>query len=689
MARARCWWWPWWLLWLVGCGAGPSTEPHGEAVVVAEIDLLGAPTRIRETLVWQGGRGPHGRELQLEPIPGAFPLRPELVLEHAAIDDAPIEVGVRHYDDWLDLDLPNTPGEGRHRLDLAYTLHGAWRAGDDGVDVLRMQQVGPRSPLTIRNVTLRVLAPPDAALGLWVANGYGAYDRVELQRQGEVTEGAQAWVASLGSSPPATPLYWQLGVRSPSFDPAPLPYLVTLVGQSGSVPWALAGMVLLALVLRGQPPHRVIAGTRVLHLAMLAVAAWELVGQQLRSWWGALAVPSSELGTALVEIAASLGLFVILGQFLREQDRGLTQRRPESYELELALPLTLALAVPMMSVRTSYLLLPLLGVPGLVAWLRRPIALAMGVDLHLVVEAVRTRGTTTVPELAAAVGLRPEALRELLQRHPELPVVFERREDRVLSTSTATLRDDLRLCPSCGGATRITGQDLLACPYCEREYASVHVPSSSSPVPLVVRSTATYLDLLGRGLMAWAVLLGAAFLAMALLGNARISVVGALVGGAVLLLVAHGAHVLLGRFAHGLRAGKGYRVLLVLLGLGVPLVVPAILLWRLRSPRARLHFGRFDLQALDRYLGERGQLSLDELAQRLGTRWDEAFDLAVYLCGNGGLDAVLDRVGLRLIARARLRELATAGTCLRCGGILGIGAGTVRCHHCGTTANAA
>lgn len=679
------------LLLLPGCGEAPS-GPQGEAVLVVEARLDADATRVREAHVWQGGHGPANRELELEWIPGAFPLRPDFALVQATVDETPVDASVRHYADWVDVDLA-LPGDAepgaRHRLDLAYELRGAWRDGDDGVDVLRMQQVGPRSPLSYRNVSLRVVAPDDAALGLWVANGYGAYEPVPLERAGEPVEGTRAWTASLGASPPGQPLLWQLGVRSLSLQPQTPPYLATLVEQAGVVPWALLLMLVAAVVLRLQRADRVLASTRPMHWVLWAVAAWELLGQQLRYWWREAALPGVAGSVAFTEVATSAGLVFLLGAFLRAQDRAIRERQPEAYELQLALPLVLALALPMLWVRTAYLLLPLVGLPWLLPWLRRPVALAMGADLHLLVEAVSTHGTIAVPDLAATLGVQPSVVRELLVRHPELPVVHDRGEDRVLSASTAALRDDLRLCPSCGGGTTIAAQDLLACPYCEREYASAHVPQSAAPVPLLVRSLAALLEVLARGLNAWAWLLALAFGLMAVLGHPEISGFAALIAGGLFVALARLVGSGLRRLAEGLRAGHGYVAIALLLGLGSPLVLPAIALLRLRTPRVRLHFGRFDLADLAQRLERDGQIGLPELARALRTRWDEALEVATHLCGNGRLDAVLDRAGQRVIARSRLRELAAAGTCRSCGGIVGIVQGAVRCHHCGTTAAAA
>lgn len=671
-----------------GCARAP-TEGYGEAVVVVGVELHDDAVRVREAHVWQGGHGVPSRELDLEWIPGSFPLRTVLSVERAAIDDVEVPMTVRRYDDWHDIDLPYESEAGaRHRLDLEYSLEGAWRPGQEGTDVLFMQQVGPRDPRTVRQVSLRVTAPADASLGLFVAPGYVPYERVELERSGEPEDGAQVWVAHLGASEPEQPLFWRLGVRSETYRPGTPPYLATLARQSGTVPWALAVALVLALVLRFMPAHVVIAGTRLTHLGILAVAIWEVAGEQALYWWGESALPGRQPSEAIVEVVGNAGLSVLLVVYLWEQDRGLRSRSAEAYVREVALPLSLTLAWPMLSVRTSYLMLPLLGLPALLAWLRPSVALAMGADLHRVVEVVRTRGRVSMEELAGALGLRLSALHDLLARHPSLPIVVERNEHEVLSASAAALRDDLRVCPGCGGGTHVTGQDLLACPYCEREYASKERPEPMAPVPLLVRSIAGLLRILGRGLVGWAILVGSAIVLMGMLGDDDVPLIGALLVLGMFVLMAHGLRVLLQRLATGLEAGRGYVWLMAGLGLGAPLVVPAIVLWRARSPRVRLHFGRFDVAGLARELDERGQLSIDELAQRLRTRWDEAFDVAVHLCGSGTLDAVLDRSELRVIARGRLRELATAGTCHQCGGIVGVVDGTVQCHYCGTTAAA-
>lgn len=678
-------WLPWiWLLllWTVGCGRVPE-DGYAEAVVTAEVQVDADEVRVREAWSWQRGHGPPSRQLELEWLDDAFALRPVWSLQSAKLDGVAFEPRVRRYDDWIDIDLPQTEAGPRHRLDLEYTLRGAWREREGGQFALPMTQVSSDSPLHVKSVSVLVVGPSTLEPTLWATHDYTEFERVPLE-VGE-SAGQTSWTARLGASNPGDPLFWRLRVGA-ALEPETVAYLPTLIEQSGIVPIASLVALVFGVVLRLLPAYRTISGMRFLHLGVFLVAGWEIVGLQLAYWWPEALQRGADLDEAFMEVAASTGLLALLGVFLLEQDRGMRRRVPEAFVLEPAMPIALAVALPMLPIRASYLVLPLLGLPGLIAWLRRPVALAMGADLHRLVDAVQTRGTTTVNELATDLRLRPADVRALLERHGNLPIVFERDQDRVLASSAAALQADLHVCPSCGGGTRIAGQDLVDCPYCTRSYASSRTVDPQPPVPLVVRTINALLETLGDGLVGWAVLLSLAFVTMSFFDDEDGTFIAAIIVAALFLGLTAWIRGRLESFAKHLVTGERYGFLVALLVVTSPLVLPLVALSKVLGPRVRLHFGRQTVEGLATQLESRGQLSIDDLARLLRTRWDEAFDLAVYLCGSGGLDAALDRQGLRLIARSRLRGLAKNGTCQQCGGILGVLDGTTRCHYCGEAA---
>ena len=452
--------------------------------------------------------------------------------------------------------------------------------------------------------------------------------------------------------------------------------------------WILAALLLLMLpVVWWLPAGWAVGATRVAHVATLGALCWliwplarfDILSPQYTGVERAVSAASA--------VVVYLGLLGAVVALMVAQERLLRAARREAWFMEALVPVAMVLFVPAAEVAPGLWVLPLAAAVPLVWWSRTRLQTWLGVQSHRIAEAVAVRGEVGAAELARELGLSRRRLLRIVAQQPELPIVVDHEHQRLLSPATAALRADLRLCPSCGGATVVAGQERLECSHCRRPFHGATVAAAPQrPIPPLVGALAQAARGAGIVVGIWtAVLLVVGFLDEVLhasLGSAAgyVAGIGAIGGGVALLLY---------RFGVGLGEGRRFGALRVLLLLGAPLILPLLALRALRSRRVALQFGELEPAALDRELESRGELDLRALGAFLGCPPGEAAEVAVFLAGNGRIDAVYDRVGARLVARSRYRQLARAGACPQCGGILGVRGGDIACHFCGHEAAAA
>lgn len=439
------------------------------------------------------------------------------------------------------------------------------------------------------------------------------------------------------------------------------------VSQAGLLPYLAAGFLLLSLVLRFLPIGFVIGFTRLWHL--IVVVPVVLMPAPDVIYW----LRHGPLDSALATLGLTLGYLGLLAGYIWLQDRGLRQARPEAFHIELALPVVISFAFPVWVNPAAVIFLPALGLPVAIYWLRDDLAMAFGAASHRIVEHVVTEGRTTLDALAKQFRIGRTRLERVLKQQPDLPLVVDYGQGTVYSQQAAAQLAELAVCANCGGATEISGMDMVACPYCGNEYAKAAAHATERPVPVIVEAFARIAVVLAVVLAFW----GGAF-ALAFAGfeggfGAVVLLPLVLLGG-----MAYGAFLL----AKAWRDGKAYPLLVILLLLSGPFILPLLAFRPLSRRRVKLHFGSADTADLKKVLEERGELPLSEVATQWETSLAEATELVRFLCASGALEAVYDRPGSRLVHKRHYASIEHQGACSECGGTLGVSGGKVICHYC-------
>lgn len=445
--------------------------------------------------------------------------------------------------------------------------------------------------------------------------------------------------------------------------------LKEMVQQAGMLPYLVAALIALALLLRLLPIGFAITFTRLWHVVVLVPIVLLTAPDVI------FFLRRGPLDEALVGLGIGLACLALIGGYGWLQDRGLRRARREAFFIELALPVVLTFAFPVWNNPAATPFLPLLGLPVAIYWLRDDIALAFGAASHRIVEHVVTEGRITLDALAAHFGLSRRRLERVLRQQPDLPLVTDYAKGMVYSEQAAAELAELSVCANCGGATEVAGMNLVACPYCHSEYANAASRATERPVPVIVEAFARIAEVLAAVFAFWGVAFGLAFAGLEG-GFGAVVLVPLVLCGALAL----GAY----SWATSLRAGTGYFVLVALLLLTGPFVVPLFAFRPLGRRRVKLHFGRADVTSLKAELDQRGEMTIAVLAQHFETSLAEATELGRFLCATKSIDAVYDRPRGRLVSRSHYAAIEHHGACRECGGTMGVVAGVVRCHYCRT-----
>lgn len=609
--------------------------------------------------------------------PTRYPLRERVADVH--VEDSAgraLRHRTRRYGDWVNIDLLQLPADGE--ISLRYTLIGALhRQGDRAV--LEFDPLALHWNLPVTRLAIEVVlpnAPPADAISVVAVVGYG-----DERYPGKGPRVSGRTIHWSGSAPiePDDRLEWRLELPRSALSAAPLqPSYARELLHSAPLALILAAAALLAVpLLLFVPAAWLVAFVRAWNAVCVVALGWA-VWPSVRYWIYEGRYRGGDAANAVTSIVADVALIALVAAFVAIQDRSLARGRREAFYAQLALPVMLALVTPMAAVNPAYLLAPLPAIPILLCWVRRQVAFHFGVGSYLIVERIAAAGEVDLGALADELRLPRRRLEAILRSTPDLPVVVDFASGRALSSEVAAMRETLQICANCGGATETKGQALLACGYCDREYASSRKAQPSRPVPLLVAALARVLESFAIGLALFAALLALAFILLSILEGDASGLVTLVVPG-VLAGVAYGLY----RQGARVREGKRYNLLRILLILSAPLIVPLVALIRLRSKLVQLHFGRYPHAQLEKVLGERGQLTFAELAELMQCTESEAIEMARYLCGHQIIPGVFDRVGRRLVHRSRYGTLAAAGACKQCGGILGVIEGRVACHYCG------
>lgn len=633
---------------------------------------------IRETIEFSFGgkaRPPLTRQLWLRQIVGMFPLR-QRVSNLRVTDGARASVAhrVRRYMDWYNIDLDRSPLPAVGTILLDYTVsHGVFVDGQTAH--LVWNPIALFWNLPVAELEVEILLPTDtdsSRVALTAEYAYEPYSGVGPRVSGNAIH----WSASgllaanedlvLRVAFPADGLRIQRDYLSEVYRQARLPLLFAVL------------LLLLALPLRTLSPRAVVAFTRGWNALCAAVVVYSMLPSVVY-WIAEDHYRGGDASNTIVSLVGDAGVLGFVLLYVWRQDKALARGERAAYFTQFALPVFLAFPAPLYDIQPAYLLFWLMGLPLPLYWLRRRIAFHFGADTGVIVEHVNGRGQLSVVELANAVGVPRAQLTRILRRSPELPVVTDFEHDTVYSAEIAALRAQFSVCPNCGGGTETKGMSVLRCGYCKRELASGQQATIARPVPVIVDALARLIESVGYGVIAFAGVLAVAFaLSAALDRDAE-----ALIVLVIPLVLALGGWWIA---TNGKRLRDGQRYWLVVLGLTLssPLVVPLLALGRLRRPLVKLHFGRYPLERLASELQQRGELDFGRVAEVLGCGQGEGIALARYLCAHDLLAGVYDRVGFRVVARDRYRDLASASSCLACGGLVGIVDGAARCHHCGT-----
>lgn len=618
-----------------------------------------------------GALSPLSRRFWVEPA--AFPLRQQV--SHVRVHDAsgtPLRYRRRAYADWINIDLVDIPKANPATLVLDYTIErGMTFRGDTAV--WRWDWLGLMWNVSVDRVDVAVSLPPAVQadqVALHAQLDYSDYAGSKLA----LADGVYRWHTTKPIAPNRR-LVWEL--RFPRGDiAAPTGYGSDLVNAAGVVLWVLALLVVMALVLLFVPARIAIAATPVFTAVGVATALMVL-GKNALYWFHEALYRPGELDNIATEQVGFVGFVVILVGFAVVQAYHLRRGRKHAYYAQLALPIALFMPAPMYSTNPQLLFCWLLGLPLVIYWLRPAIRLHFGVGLHRLLEHVTTEGEVSFDALAAVLQISAAQLARILERRPGLPVVVDFDRRRAFSPSVAALQADVMICATCGAATETRGMDMVSCGHCQREYAASRKAKPRNPVPVFVEAMAAVVDMFGAFFVAWGALLLVTFSVLALFD-------GDLVVSIVLALIFALPALPLFKISRSLRTGKSTVGFTIVCLLTAPAIVPLFALVRMRRNRIRLFFGSYPPELIGKKVAAAGELSLDELAAVLQTTVEEAAEVARYLAGNDLIDAVFDRHGRRLVARAAYRDLAGEGACGNCGGVLGVIDGRAACHFCGT-----
>lgn len=549
---------------------------------------------------------------------------------------------------------------------LSYTLHGALHPTEPrGELVLRLYDAPALSA-----VSVRLEAGPDARLSV--------SEFPEAQR-------ADGSLTTRGGPLPADSVL-HIRVEVPDLPPAPA-YGTEALRQLGVPAVAVALLFALALIALVFPPVASVAvmalgqaaalGTTI--YLMLPLVAFDVLSPQYTG--------VERLTAGATAALAYAGLLGALAWVALRLLRLLRRAHAEAWHLAFGVPVLYAVLLwPAAELEPAFWLVPLIPAAPLLAWWTPGVRTWIGAARYRIAEVVRAEGVVELGALAQRFRLSRSRLESIVRGHPELPLVVDWEAGQALSPDAAALRDDLALCPGCGGATHVTGAGLVTCRHCDREYAAMRAAVPLRPVPNLVAALASLLDALGVAILVWTALM----VIVAFFDELVHAGFGAAVGWSAGVAAIGGLLGWLARQAgKALTDGRGYGPLFVALLLLTPLVVPLAALVALRSRRNLLHFSRWSPSELDRELATRGEMSLVQLGAFLRCSHDEAAGLAVFLTGADQIDAVYDRSGARIVARDLYRTLARERACRSCGGLLGVASGTLTCHHCGRVPEAA
>ncbi len=647
-----------------------QVRPDGDVDVVETITLLGPWDDTHIT-----------RSFWLRGAEDAWPLRQEVREASASTRrGSNLELRKRDYEDRSNLDLLELPSDGV--VTLRYRVHRGLEFSDDRA-IWHWMATGYAWPGTVTRVRVRLRAPHEvASASLSYAVGYG--DAAPTSASPVIESGVATWELVL-EAPPDEPISLAIGLPRGTLSAPDRQAFVADMVELLRLPLAAFALILaLSIVLVFVRPRGVIAATVVANFIPGAVAVISAFWVT-RYWY----FEQSHRGVGddfSGEFIINFGLagFVVL--FAWKQRAILREGNRAAYFAQLAFPAILLVAWPLAFVDRAMLFFPLLAVPVYLYWLRKSVALEFGVGAHRIAEEVGGRGEVAVAELATALEMTDGSLRKALRLNPHLPVVLDHKENLLMSAEAAAVRDEMRVCTYCGGATEVAGMAVRACGYCSREFKSSKKRRTQKPVPVVIEAIAMFFETLAGGAYVFAGTVAFAILAMEAIGGSLVDgLVGSVIAGGLFCIPA----LLLGTLGAGLRRGHNVgivKALLVALGwVLLPLLVP---LRKLSSRRVQIFTGEFDVAKLGEFLIEKGELGLAEFADYLQSNQEDAAELAQYLAVNQIIDAVYDRRGSRLVSRQLYRDIAKVGSCQRCGGFFGVQQGQATCHFCGSPAPA-
>ncbi|MBU1221971.1 hypothetical protein KKF34_05900 [Myxococcota bacterium] len=425
----------------------------------------------------------------------------------------------------------------------------------------------------------------------------------------------------------------------------------------------------------------------------------------VRYWYFESIARGGDFSNTFSEIFMSMSFMSIFLFILFKVNQGLLAFKKSAWYMQIGLGAFLFIVTPMP--HTSTILLPVLGFGQLIYWLRKDIAFQFGIGLYSVSEYVQNEGEVTFDNAAKKFKLSSEQFTKLLEHTRNLPIVTDYSHKLLMSPENAALKENLRCCPYCSGASMmLTGAAKAECEYCGREFVAptnmkkneatvkkgkndkdnktseeVTTTGKEKPVPVIVDAVAEFFRSFAFAAGGFGVLIGFVFFVMGVFdGDGMVSAIAvALFGAAVLMIPAYLIYAL----SEGLRKGKYYWEMRIFLIITAPLVIPLIAFFRTGTNRIKLHFGQISPQEFEKEVETKGEMSLSEVASWLDASEEEASDTVAYLAGNNIIDAVYDRRKNRLVHRKLYRSICTATECPMCGGIFGVIDGKTTCQYCG------
>ena len=640
-----------------------TAQPNGALDVEEHISLRELPPKPKLTRqLWMRDRAPFIRQriVQVQVLSAG---------QHAG---QPMAHRVRSYGEWTNIDLLGVNAQ-TSAVTVRYRVLGGARVKGNKAQIDH-QAMGYFWPLPIDALSLQARFEHPIAGATLRATSMDKPRSGQTELQGTTL----SWRLE-GKLAADDPL--RLELSAPAGQIAPQLNFFKELWVEAKLPLIAAALaLLLSLVLRFAPPSIIVGFAAIWNLICASIATWQIAPNSIY-WLYERPYRGGEVDNLIAQLIGDLALSCFVFAFAIRQAVWLRRGDREAYLTQLGLVVWLAVAIPMAGLDTGYLLLPLMGLPLFICFYSRRVALRFGVGAEVIVERVVAAGSLKMSALAQALGLSMGDLNRALAAAPELPLVIDREQGELLSPEVAALRQDLLICPSCGGGTQTKGMQLVACAYCDREFASSRAQKPPRPVPVIVEACARALLVAATSIAFFAVMIAVIFVVLDMIsGDGLVSglLVGGISGGVVGALGAA-----LWWLSRSVREGQQYGALRTLLLLGAPLIVPLLAYRRLGAKRVLLHFGLWKPKAITEALASSGQLSLGALAELLGTDLSDATALARYLASHGLIRAVYDRVGQRLVAQDRYAQLASEQGCSACGGLLGLIEGAVTCHHCG------